>query len=331
MIQLQQVIRKEVWKEWEVGHPDLSFLQTWEWGEFQRSAGHEPVRWQIFEQSALIGQVQGFEHRLFPGVSYLYIPRMPAVSGSSIDEMVKIARESGIDFLRIEPAEEAEGEFSVSAKKIKSRQPAQTLILSLLPNEEELLAGMHAKTRYNIRVAQKHGVRIDTKKDATIFSQLNVETTERDRFKSHESEYYAGMLALDEVYQFTAYADDMPIASIICAGAGNTYTYVHGASSNAMRNVMAPYLLQWEAIRFAKQNGFATYDFWGIAPFVEKTDSDAIQCAHGKCWNNTHPWSGITRFKVGFGGEYREYPPARELVCNRLVYGLFNFIKSLKH
>jgi lipid II:glycine glycyltransferase (peptidoglycan interpeptide bridge formation enzyme) len=138
------------------------------------------------------------------------------------------------------------------------------------------------------------------------------------------------MITLPMAEQYTAFLDGTPLASIICIGFGHTFTYVHGASSSAMRNTMAPYLLQWTAIQEAKKMGFHRYDFWGIAPLVEKTDDESVQCLNGRSWPSGHAWSGITRFKVGFGGEYREYPEAVEVVCNRMVYGLLNIVKKIR-
>ncbi len=316
------------WKEWEINHPNLSFLQSWEWGEFQRSVGYEPVRWQMFDHGTSIGQIQGFTHRVLPGVSYLYLPRMYS-DGVDLTAVRDAAKNSGIDFLRIEPTGDI-AIHGVRSRLVASRQPAQTLVLELSKTEEELLADMHTKTRYNIRVAQKHGVTIDMQKNSDIFWTLNRETIERDHFKSHEKDHYTKMIKLGMVYQFTAYYGDTALASIICVGFGNTFTYVHGASSNDMRNIMAPYAAQWAAIQFAKEHGYQFYDMWGIAPLVNEEISETVQCVHGRCWQTGHAWSGITRFKVGFGGEYIEYPQAIEVVCNRPVYWGLDMVKKIR-
>lgn len=316
------------WKEWEIAHPDLSFLQSWEWGEFQRSVGHEPVRWQLFDGGKRIGQVQGFFHRIVQGVSYLYLPRMYS-EGVEIAALRQAAKDGGIDFLRIEPISSLpKGEKYVFSTV--SRQPAQTLIVDISADDQTLFAGMHTKTRYNIRVAQKNSVQVDETKDVNIFWKLNEETTARDAFKSHTKEYYTKFLQLPMVHQFTAYVNDVPIASILCVGFGNTFTYVHGASSNEMRNVMAPYALQWHAMQFGKSHGYTRYDLWGIAPLIPEEGGEDVQCLHGKCWRVAHPWSGITRFKVGFGGAYVVYGEAVEVACNSLVYWLLGVVKKIK-
>ncbi len=316
------------WKEWEIAHPDLSFLQSWEWGEFQRNVGHEPIRWQLFDGGKRIGQFQGFSHRIVRGVSYLYLPRMYS-DGVEIDALRQAGKDGGIDFLRIEPISSLSKTLPYT-HPTTSRQPAHTLIIDISADDEALFAGMHTKTRYNIRVAQKNGVQVDETKDVDIFWKLNEETTARDAFKSHTKEYYTKFLQLSMVHQFTAYVQDVPIASILCIGFGNTFTYVHGASSNEMRNVMAPYALQWHAMQFAKAHGYTQYDLWGIAPLVSEPIEGKTVSLHGRSWKAAHPWSGITRFKVGFGGEYVEYGEAVEVVCHRIVYWLLRIIKKVK-
>src|SRR6185503_9064521 len=132
----------------------------------------------------------------------------------------------------------------------------------------ELLAAMHHKTRYNIRVAQKHGVEIrlnDTLADAwTLFE----ETAKRDGFRLHERHYYESMVdrlraGACRAFIATAVYNGRPIAVTGMIDYGGMRTYLHGASSNEERNVMAPYLLHWELMRDAKAKGLKGYDWWG--------------------------------------------------------------------
>lgn len=320
---------EQVWRDWTDTQPDGSFLQSWDWGEFQRLVGYEPMRFLFRNVDGPVNGAQGFCHRLGPGLSYLYMPRIGRLSAEAIKLLKDESKRLGCVFIRWEP-EEVFDTSEITAYPTKTRQPAQTLVIPLDLEEGVILAQMHTKTRYNIRVAQKHGVQVSAKKDASVFWQLNQETIARDQFKSHDAAYYEQMLACPIAYQFTAYANETPIASIICIGSGKTFTYLHGASSNAQRNLMAPYLLQWEAMRFAKAQGFAHYDMWGIAPLVEPEASDT-QCLHNKCWSEAHAWSGITRFKVGFGGVYKLYPKAQEIPVRTFLYRVFLFMKTLKN
>jgi lipid II:glycine glycyltransferase (peptidoglycan interpeptide bridge formation enzyme) len=167
---IQPCTKHLAWKEWELAHPDLSFLQSWEWGEFQRGAGYAPVRWQLFDQGKPTTQVQGFLHHIMPGVSYLYLPRMYSAECDLI-ALRQAAKAQHIDFLRIEPMTPLKV-AGVKAVSTHLRQPAQTLVLDLDQSEAELRAGMHTKTRYNIRVAEKHGIEIEARKDADIFWKI---------------------------------------------------------------------------------------------------------------------------------------------------------------
>jgi peptidoglycan pentaglycine glycine transferase (the first glycine) len=295
----------------------LSFLQSFEWGEFQRGVGYEPVR--ILFSSGSVAQF--FRHRFSFFFSYLSGARV-SVNHSDMIELIDYTRRGGDTFLRVESLVQ----MSMGAP-VKNRQPVATIILDITRSVEDVLASMHTKTRYNIRLADRRGVDVRHEKDIDIFLKLNRETTKRDGFRSHSDDYYAQMLELPMVHQFNAYSDGEALASIICIGYGDTFTYLHGASSDRGRSAMPTYLLQWRAIEFARANGFAKYDFWGISPKVSGVEADMTH--HGYTWDSDHTLSGITRFKSGFGGEYVEYPDAFELPVSEWRYGLFRFLKRV--
>jgi lipid II:glycine glycyltransferase (peptidoglycan interpeptide bridge formation enzyme) len=214
--------------------------------------------------------------------------------------------------------------------KTANVQPSQTLILDLKKEPEKLLAAMHEKTRYNIRLAEKKGVRVyaaSGKEDSfEIFWDLLQETTERDAFRSHDKTYYRTMLETlagdpaangkTRPVAKLAFAehDGRVLAANLMIYFGKTVTYLHGASSRVQREVMAPYLLHWQLIREARSWGYDAYDFWGVAPENEPD----------------HPWAGITRFKRGFGGTYVEYPGAFDLPISRFWYTLYTLARRLR-
>ena len=165
-------------------------------------------------------------------------------------------------------------------------------------------------------------------KNAEVFWRLNEETIQRDKFRSHGEAYYHSMLSKNFSYQITAHYNFQPIASIVLISFGDSCVYLHGASSNEHRNLMAPYLLQWKGIQMAKKLGCKYYDFWGIAP--PTTDGGKSSCFNDFCWQADHEWTGVTRFKVGFGGEVKEFPDSIDIAIKRSAYWLYKVIRKVK-
>ncbi len=308
---IQEITQKADWK------PNThEFLQSWEWGEFQRAVGHEPIRLLVERE-----YVQAFVHSLPLGQKFVYIPRVDV--GNWKIEMRNFFKKKGFLFVRVEPIEKISN-FKFQISNTRPRQPQHTLVLDLTQSEETLLKNMHSKTRYNIRLAEKKGVEIREGKDVDFFWQLNEETTGRDNFKSHDKTYYATMLEMKNTHQLTAWYDGKPIASQIYIGNEGVCTYLHGASSNEYRNVMAPYLLQWTSIQIAKKFGNTAYDFWGVA-----APKEYGTIFHTYTWDEDDPLSTVTRYKAGFGGKGVSYPDAFEIPLKPLQYRLFQLVKKI--
>jgi len=303
---------KADWEKYQNEHNLQEFLQFWDWGEFQKNTGKNVYRWQIIENGEVVGQIQGFEHSLKGLGKYLYVPRVRS-SEFGVRDLLNYLKLFNYIFVRFEFVDNNVELGTKNLELVKNRQPAQTLILDLKQAELEILGKMHAKTRYNLHLAEKHGVIVKQEKNAEIFWQLNLQTTGRDKFKSHGLEYYQKMLEMPNCYQLTAYFNDKPIASNILIVASKTIIYLHGASANEQRNLMAPYLLQWQGMKLGKSLGCENYDFWGVAP-------QGVE---------NHPWKGVTRFKVGFSGEYKVYPKACDIILKPFFYKLYKFAKKL--
>lgn len=321
---IQKCEDKKTWNDYLFLRKQAEFLQSFEWGEFQDRVGNKPIRLQCVENGQVIGQVQGFEQNLFPFVKFIYLPKI-----DNCLEVLDYLQKSGYFFARIEPIEDLKFSDKYSIFNVQNRQPKDTVVLNVSPNEEELLAGMHAKTRYNIKLAEKKGVVIKEEKNVDVFWKLNEETFARDKFKSHDREYYKKMLQMENCYQLTAYVGDEAIASNILIHFGDMMTYLHGASSDKHRNLMAPYLLQWQGFLLAKKLGAVNYDFGGVSPEMKEGETKTFTCYHNYCWDATHKWTGITRFKAGFGGAGKKYPQAIEVVLKPLLYKIFQSIKKI--
>ena len=197
--------------------------------------------------------------------------------------------------------------------KVADVQPSKTLFLDLTLSEKELLAAMHQKTRYNIRLAQKKGVEIweGNKNDLQKFWQLLNLTSQRDRFRIHNLQHYQNLLekGAPEVKLLLANYKNRTIAAGLFATNRFKSTYLHGASDNQYRNVMAPYLLQWFAIKAAKNFGSRYYDFYGL---------------------DEQKWPGVSRFKLGFGGQRVVYPGTYDLIFKPNYYALYHWGRGLK-
>ena len=305
--------------------------QTKNWAEFRKKAKGENF-WEISlgNNKAIIQKI------LLPkGLCWLYCNRGPFLRELSknnldkfLEEVKKIAKKENAVFLRIEPpyklnTQEAK-EYEKTAKKLKfhkahaSHQPECTLVIDLTKSEEEILKDMKQKGRYNIRLAEKKGVIVKESKDASRFYEILKETTQRDGFTPHNEKFYQTMIdELEPIKMAKLYIaeyEGQAIAGLIATFYGETATYYYGASSNTHRNVMAPYLLQWYAIKEAKKQGFANYDFLGIAPPN----------------NKNHPWEGVTSFKKKFGGETVQYVKAKEFVFKPFWYWLIRLVKKIK-
>lgn len=343
------------WNNFVLGNRG-SFLQSFEWGKIQESLGRKVFRmWLVDEKiddNAPIFAAQIIKHDLPLGKNYLYIPHGPIYKLgiiSKIEETYKkentnpkqvyiekkagyfddflkavndLCKEEESIFLKMEPALKSElhrnyllkTELKLSDKEI---QPSQTIISDLEKSEEELMAEMKPKTRYNIRVAQKHGVEIlrcdpEDKKYFDKFLELMSETAKRDKFHLHSKENYQKIVdsRSDDFKNdlYVALLDGKILAAAIVNFFNDKAVYLHGASSSKYRNVMAPYLLHWEIMKDAKNKGFKKYDLWGIS---EK-------------------WPGVTRFKKGFGGKEIKYLGAFDLAVDRLWYLIYSVVRSIR-
>jgi peptidoglycan pentaglycine glycine transferase (the first glycine) len=305
---------------WDAAIAELggSLLQSWQWGEFKGRHGWVPHRFFVEQDRSIVAAAQVLSRPVGP-FSVLYVPRGPAVrdvnhSGLSalslaIDQLGSATR-SAIAF--IEPDDEDgfempwEGVLAWSPSQTEL-QPLRTIKVAVDRDDDEILAGMKNKCRYNVRLAGRRGV---TVRHATIeeivdFYEVLSETSERDEFGIHGIEYYADMLDVfrDSAALLIAEFDGAIAAGAIVLQHGNEAIYMFGASSRAHQRHMPSHLLQFEAMRWARERGCQWYDLWGIPPTdtpPEETNGSGLNVRSG-LW-------GVYRFKQGFGGEIVHYP-----------------------
>jgi lipid II:glycine glycyltransferase (peptidoglycan interpeptide bridge formation enzyme) len=298
---------------------NYSFLQSRAWSDFQNSCGRKTFN---------IENKLAIEYPLPLGLCYLYSPRPYFDDAKTLKnflhEAQKIAKHENAIFVRLEPDLNSTLLPNIyNLKPVHNIQPQDTIILDLSHTEETLLENMHPKTRYNINLAKRHGITIKKStdpKNIDIFYNLALKTGERDNFTYHERSYYEKMLEVfgknKMVELFIAYYDDTPTAAIIVLFYKDTAVYLHGASDHKFRNLMSPYLLQWEAIKEAKKRGIKLYDLWGVAPANSEN----------------HSWSGITRFKKGFASDAPiiHYPDCFEISTRPTFYSIYKLYKSIR-
>lgn len=319
-------------------HRESEFLQSEQWLRFQESTGRDIVRCSGEDFSA-----NGIVHELPLVGKYLYVPRGPVMptDGNRVEtdhemllRLIAGARAIGAAWVRIEPRTDAEleriregcGEEVVKAPH--DMQPREVFVMDVSKPDAELLAEMKPKTRYNIRLAEKKGVHVVASEDEEYreaFVDLVYATARRKHIIPHPSAYYRKMLDafLGETGTLFVAIHDGDILGInLVIRHGDTATYLHGGSGEAKHGYMAPFLLQWAALRDARDSGCAWYDFGG----VKMTD----ETRNGKRRENE--WEGITRFKKGFSPATlpRCFPGAYDIILDRHAYRKYTLIRVVR-
>lgn len=335
------------WNEIIARLPGAHLLQSWEWGEVKSGFGWQPSHhvWygandQVVAAALLLERtipVQGLAARL----RVLYVPKGPLLDWKDsplrqrvLKDLGQLARKRSAIFLKIDPdvvlgrgipgtpnelenlvgasvlEEMKAGGWKFSEEQVQFRN---TVLMDLSQSEEQVLAGMKPKTRYNIRLAQRKGV-VVRQGDGSDFSRLYrmyAETSTRDGFVIREEGYYQ---ALWKVFFESGFLDPLvaELSGVPIAGAmifyfsGKAY-FLNGMSRQEHRDKMPSYLLQWEAIKRAKARGCLVYDMWGAPDAFDESDS---------MW-------GVYRFKEGFGGVVIRTIGAWDLPIKPLWYRMY--------
>jgi lipid II:glycine glycyltransferase (peptidoglycan interpeptide bridge formation enzyme) len=328
------------------------FLQSAMWGEFKSRFG--------WTSNAFLINLDGYEklplltlsRRLAPGFLFTYVPWGPCLpadfpSSGRVQALAELAVKlkpflaRNTVFIRFDTPWHAEHTDYVEGGGLHDEaalltcagfkraaanvQPPDTVLINLSPPCEEILAAMKPKWRYNISLAEKKGVRVDTggAQEMETFYSLLKETAIRDGIAIHSIDYYRTLFEIcanrnenggDLLRLYTANHEGDTLAAIVVLFHGKTATYLYVASSNIKRNLMPPYALQWRAMQDAKEAGCLYYDLFGIPP------DD----------NPNHPMAGLYRFKTGFGGSIIHRSGSWDYPYKPVIYNLFNIAEALR-
>jgi peptidoglycan pentaglycine glycine transferase (the first glycine) len=325
--------QRDIWDTFIAQHPTGHLLQCWDWGELKALSGWSPLRLALWQGDSIVAAAQvlrrGAPHLPLSLGHLAYVPKGPMVDWGQqemCDQFLLLLnrhlRKHGALALLMEPGQETGASLAEQiAKRLKPFhaspvhpvQPLRTIVLDLAPDEQVLLAQMKEKWRYNVRLALRKGVTIrvaSSADDVCAWYAIYQTTGKRDQFGIHTLDYYLRVWELlvmtGKMRLFLAEANGVLLAGIFVSLFAGQASYFYGASSNEQRQLMPNYLLQWEAIRWAKQQGARLYDFWGIPDTDDEDEAMA----------------GVYRFKRGWGGRVVQFVGGREVTYRPLLMRL---------
>ena len=310
--------------------PLAHILQSYQWGTLKRMTGWRQQNWLFQEEGDPVAAAMVLTRSVAKILSVQYVPKGPLLDFSDLDLLDEVlgflednAFKKRAIFVKIDPDVDTDSEVgrkvvSVLRKRgwIFSNDQIQfpnTLVLDLRPSEEELLRNMKQKTRYNVRLAARRGVEVRSGgvEDLRTFYRLYSETSERDGFVIRPYGYYERvwkeLMSAGMAHLLLAEVGGEPVAGLILFKFAGKAWYFYGASSSRHRNLMPNYLLQWEAIRWAKSQGCTEYDFWGAPTELSEKD----------------PMWGVYRFKIGFGAKLVRHVGAWDFPTERKTYWVY--------
>ena len=304
-------------------HPHL--LQCWAWGEFKSKYGWSARRivWKKNDQSIAAAQIL---KRSVGPLSILYVPRGPILDWNDHDlvqhvlsDLQSIAQKDRAIFIKIDPELNDQSlipnHWFLSTSQVQFKN---TIWLDLTPSEDEIIASFKQKTRYNIRLAERKGVTVQTPKaddvPFDILYKMYAETSVRDGFVIRHENYYreawGSFIRLGQAQPFIASVGGDPVAAIIVFRFTDRALYLYGMSRNLHREKMPNHLLQWRAMQWAKAQGCNIYDFWGAPDVLDESDR----------------LYGVWKFKEGFSDHLVRSLGAIDYAPSPALYNLYTTI-----
>jgi len=338
MLTVHEITDRDQWNNTLRALPYAHILQTWEWGEFKRiTTGWSATRLAFEQNGAIVAMASILTRRIGP-LCVMYVPKGPALDyanneliASVLDTLQNLARKRFAVWLKIDPDiitatgvpgeddDSPDGDGQAILQILKKRgwgfsadqvQFRNTITLDLTQSEEELLAAMSQNTRRKVRTAEKKDVtiRAATLDDLPTLYALYRITGERDHFLTRPAAYYErawrDFMQAGLAHVLIAESEGAALAAVILFHFGRKCWYFYGASSDEQREKMPNYALQWEAMRWAKAQGYTIYDMWGAPDEFIETDS---------MW-------GVYEFKRGFRGTVTRHIGAYDYAPYPLLY-----------
>ncbi len=327
-MEIKEITNKDEWEGFLAARSEKTFLQSWNWGDFNMEMGFKIWRLGVYHQNRLLGVCLIHKVVAKRGI-FLSMPHGPILADELFSHDKKEALE--LILLHISDVAKAEKASFIRITPLFLNNPEnKNLFLNLgfrtapmhasayeatwklditLPTDE-LLANMRKTTRYLIKKASENNdisIEINYSEEGiTIYQKLNKEVSKRQKFipfsdKFIENEFKSFKEGKEIIFLFGKYKGEIVAGAIIVFWSGIAF-YHQAASLNKHAKLSVPYLLQWEAIKEAKNRGCKVYDFWGF------TDPQKYP---------RHPWAGPTLFKMGFGGYKTEYIKTQDLVLSK--------------
>ena len=315
------------WQNFLKKHPNAHILQTAEWGELKSAFG-----WDVLRVISGDEGIQLLFRKLPLGFSIAYAPKpvaggqLTSMSPAFRAEIDAACRKKRAVFLKIEPDAwdseimESNPDGWLPKPSPHNIQPPRTVVVSLAGSLDDILGRMKQKCRYNIRLAEKKGISVRAWDDLDGFYRLMQVTGGRDRFGVHSLAYYRKAY---ELFQRSGMAELLvaefegkPLAALMVFANGSRSWYLYGASNDEERNRMPTYLLQWQAMIWAKERGCQDYDLWGVPDVDESALEAQFETRQDGLW-------GVYRFKRGFGGQVKRAAQALDRVYMPWLYRLY--------
>ncbi len=312
-------------------------VQSWEWGDAKEATGKKVFKYGFFDNTNM---TDGFQLSLHPLPAPLsmwnigYLPKCTLPTLEMLHSLQAFGQKNNCVYIKLEPNVfgptkdpnvqsylKSTREQLLATKDLNIIQGKElftkyNFLLDITKSDEELLANMHEKTRYNIGLAQRKGVQIQERTDEEgfkIFLKLYFETTKRQGYYGHDESYHRHiwetLRANDMARLLIAYYDNVPTSIWLVTNFHNTMYYQYGGSTTKFRNVMSSNLVAWSAIQLGKRMGLTTLDLWGAMSLNP---------------DPTDPWYGFHRFKEGYGPTHIEYLGSYDLITNPPMYQIYN-------